>query len=35
MNAAGIIVEYNPLHCGHVHLLRETRRLLGEDTALV
>ena len=24
---AGIIVEYNPLHMGHVHLLEETRRL--------
>lgn len=32
---AGIIVEYNPLHMGHVHLLEETRRLLGEDTAVV
>ena len=35
MNAAGIIVEYNPLHMGHVHLLEQTRRRLGEDTALV
>ena len=35
MNAAGIIVEYNPLHMGHVHLLRETRRILGEDTAIL
>ena len=35
MNAAGIIVEYNPLHMGHVHLLEQTRRHLGEDTALV
>lgn len=35
MRAAGIIVEYNPLHCGHVHLLRETRRLLGEDCAII
>ena len=35
MRVAGIIVEYNPLHMGHVHLLRETRRLLGEDAAVV
>ena len=35
MNAAGIIVEYNPLHMGHVHLLRETRRILGEDTVIL
>ena len=35
MNVAGIIVEYNPMHCGHLHLLRETRRLLGEDCAIV
>ena len=35
MNAAGIIVEYNPLHMGHVHLLRETRRILGEDIAIL
>lgn len=35
MNTAGIIVEYNPLHCGHVHLLRETRRLLGPDSAII
>lgn len=35
MQAAGIIVEYNPLHCGHVHLLREIRRLLGPETAII
>ena len=35
MNAAGIIVEYNPLHMGHVYLLRQTRRILGEDTAIL
>ena len=32
---AGIITEYNPLHTGHVHLLEETRRALGADTAIV
>ena len=35
MNTAGIIVEYNPLHMGHVHLMAETRRLLGADTAII
>lgn len=35
MAAAGIIVEYNPLHMGHVHLMEEARRLLGEDAAVI
>lgn len=35
MRVAGIIVEYNPLHMGHVHLLGEVRRLLGADTAVI
>jgi len=35
MNTAGIIIEYNPMHNGHLHLLRETRRLLGEESAVV
>ena len=35
MKTAGMIIEYNPLHCGHLHLLEETRRLLGPDTAVV
>lgn len=35
MRTAGIIAEYNPLHTGHLHLLGEVRRLLGEDTAVV
>lgn len=35
MQIAGIIVEYNPMHSGHLHLLEETRRLLGADTAIV
>ena len=35
LRAAGIIVEYNPLHAGHLHLLGEVRRLLGGDTAVV
>ena len=35
MRVAGIIIEYDPLHTGHVHLMEETRRLLGADTAIV
>lgn len=35
MNVAGIIIEYNPMHNGHLHLLRETRRLLGQECAVI
>ena len=35
MQTAGIIIEYNPLHSGHLYQLEETRRLLGRDTAIV
>ena len=35
VRVAGMIVEYNPLHSGHLRLLEETRRLLGPDTAVV
>lgn len=35
MQAAGIIIEYNPLHHGHLWLLEETRRLLGSETAVI
>lgn len=35
MTAAGIIVEYNPLHMGHVRLMAEARRLLGPDTGIL
>uniref|UniRef100_UPI0025FFD348 nucleotidyltransferase family protein n=1 Tax=uncultured Oscillibacter sp. TaxID=876091 RepID=UPI0025FFD348 len=35
MRVAGIITEYNPLHSGHVHLMEETRRRLGADTAVL
>ena len=35
MGAAGIIVEYNPLHSGHLHLLQAGRAALGSDTAFV
>lgn len=35
MQIAGMITEYNPLHSGHLHLIAEIRRLLGEDTAVI
>lgn len=35
MKTAGMIIEYNPMHCGHARLLSETRRLLGPDTAVI
>jgi len=35
MKAVGIVGEYNPFHWGHAYHIRETRRLLGEDTAVV
>lgn len=35
MNVAGIIAEYNPFHRGHAWQIDETRRRLGEDTAVV
>ena len=35
MQTAGIIIEYNPLHTGHLYQLEETRRILGQDTAII
>ena len=35
MKTAGMIIEYNPMHTGHAYLLRQVRRLLGEDAAVV
>ena len=35
MQIAGMITEYNPLHAGHTHLMEETRRILGADTAVI
>lgn len=35
MPTAGIIIEYNPLHHGHIYLLEEIRRLLGPETAII
>lgn len=35
MRAVGIIAEYNPFHTGHAWHLAETRRILGEEAAVV
>ena len=34
MKTVGIIVEYNPLHNGHLYHIEETRRLSGCDTLI-
>ena len=35
MSICGIVAEYNPFHTGHRHHIRETRRALGAETAVV
>jgi predicted nucleotidyltransferase len=35
VRTAGIICEYNPFHLGHQKQIAETRRILGEDTAIL
>lgn len=35
METAGIIIEYDPMHTGHLYQLAELRRRLGEDTAVI
>lgn len=35
MVAVGIVSEYNPLHDGHRFMMKEIRRLYGQDTAIV
>ena len=35
MNIAGMIVEYNPLHMGHLHLLERVRAGLGREAAVI
>ena len=32
---AGIIIEYNPLHRGHLHLMEQVRARLGPDAAVI
>ncbi|MFU8787370.1 MAG: nucleotidyltransferase, partial [Candidatus Izemoplasmataceae bacterium] len=34
MKIVGIIVEYNPLHYGHIHHIKETRRLSNADVLI-
>ena len=34
INVVGIVAEYNPFHAGHAFHLAETRRLLGDRTAV-
>ncbi len=34
MKATGIVVEYNPLHFGHVHHIEETKRQSGADVLI-
>ena len=35
MHAIGIVCEYNPFHLGHRYQMEESRRLAGEDAAIV
>lgn len=35
MNVVGIIGEYNPFHMGHMHHIAESRKIAGEDAAVV
>ena len=35
MKVVAIISEYNPFHLGHEHQVKELRRTLGEDTAII
>ena len=35
MRTVGIVAEYNPFHAGHARHIAETRRVFGEDCAVV
>ena len=35
MKAAGIVAEFNPLHNGHVYMMKEARRISGADAVAV
>ena len=35
MHTAGMIIEYNPLHHGHLYLVRRIREQLGGETAVI
>ena len=34
MNVCGIVVEYNPFHNGHIHHIKEARRISGCDVLI-
>ncbi len=34
MNIAGIVVEYNPFHYGHLHHIKETKRITNADVLI-
>lgn len=35
MQTTGIIIEYNPMHRGHLYFLKKIQKILGENTALI
>ena len=35
MNIVGLITEYNPFHNGHLHHIKEAKRITGADAVLV
>ena len=35
MKIVGLITEYNPFHNGHLHHIREAKRVTGADAAIV
>ena len=35
MKTVGIICEYNPIHLGHVGHIKKTRKIVGEDSAII
>ena len=35
MKIVGLITEYNPFHNGHLHHIREAKRITGADAAIV
>jgi predicted nucleotidyltransferase len=34
MKIVGLIVEYNPLHYGHIHHIEETQKILEPDVLI-
>ena len=35
VETVGIIIEYNPMHTGHLYLLDQVRARLGAETAVI